>query len=224
MRPAITAVVDFCRDQGVIVGRAGGGRRFGNVIVLSPPLVITRAECDRLVDTQFSSISTPSSPSSCLQLLQPVGDRSGRADQHGALQRLLVGHRRQPPRRRRAPFGAVHAGALRRIGQQRRLLADRNGSGSAPPRPAPGSVARCRRARAGTRRRRRRARTGCQRLAIGADTAARSPRRSRSAPRRKSAGPACRSIRTCRHWSPRPGSAASVADTASASPRTFSNR
>ena len=27
----ITAVVDFCRDQGVIVGRAGGGRRFGNV-------------------------------------------------------------------------------------------------------------------------------------------------------------------------------------------------
>ncbi len=48
---AITKVVDFCRDQGVIVGRAGGGRRFGNVIVLSPPLVITRAECDRLVDT-----------------------------------------------------------------------------------------------------------------------------------------------------------------------------
>jgi adenosylmethionine-8-amino-7-oxononanoate aminotransferase len=47
----ITAVVEFCRDQGVIVGRAGGGRRFGNVIVLSPPLVITRAECDRLVDT-----------------------------------------------------------------------------------------------------------------------------------------------------------------------------
>ena len=47
----ITSVVDFCRDQGVIVGRAGGGRRFGNVIVLSPPLVITRAECDRLVDT-----------------------------------------------------------------------------------------------------------------------------------------------------------------------------
>ena len=48
---AITSVVDFCRDQGVIVGRGGGGRRFGNVIVLSPPLVITRAECDRLVDT-----------------------------------------------------------------------------------------------------------------------------------------------------------------------------
>ena len=47
----ITSVVEFCRDNGVIVGRAGGGRRFSNVIVLSPPLVITRAECDRLVDT-----------------------------------------------------------------------------------------------------------------------------------------------------------------------------
>jgi taurine-pyruvate aminotransferase len=47
----IARVVDFCREQGVIVGRGGGGRRFGNVIVLSPPLVITRAECDRLVDT-----------------------------------------------------------------------------------------------------------------------------------------------------------------------------
>jgi adenosylmethionine-8-amino-7-oxononanoate aminotransferase len=47
----ITAVSDFCRDNGVLVGRGGGGRRFGNVITLSPPLVITRAECDRLVDT-----------------------------------------------------------------------------------------------------------------------------------------------------------------------------
>ena len=32
----ITAVVDFCRDHGVIVGRAGGGRRYGNTITLSP--------------------------------------------------------------------------------------------------------------------------------------------------------------------------------------------
>jgi taurine-pyruvate aminotransferase len=53
----ITSVVDFCREQGVIVGRAGGGRRFGNVIVLSPPLVITRAECDRLVDTLDRAIA-----------------------------------------------------------------------------------------------------------------------------------------------------------------------
>jgi taurine-pyruvate aminotransferase len=45
------SVVDFCRDHGVIVGRAGGGRRFGTTITLCPPLVITRAECERIVDT-----------------------------------------------------------------------------------------------------------------------------------------------------------------------------
>jgi adenosylmethionine-8-amino-7-oxononanoate aminotransferase len=48
---AIGAVVDFCRDHGVIVGRAGGGSRYSTTIALSPPLVITRAECDRVVDT-----------------------------------------------------------------------------------------------------------------------------------------------------------------------------
>jgi adenosylmethionine-8-amino-7-oxononanoate aminotransferase len=47
----MTAVVDYCREQGVIVGRSGGGSRHGNTIVFSPPLVITRAECDRLVET-----------------------------------------------------------------------------------------------------------------------------------------------------------------------------
>jgi 4-aminobutyrate aminotransferase-like enzyme len=47
----IGGVVDFCRDQGVIVGRAGGGRRFGTTIALCPPPVITRAECDRIVET-----------------------------------------------------------------------------------------------------------------------------------------------------------------------------
>src|SRR5208337_2264319 len=47
----VTAVVDHCRDHGVIVGRSGGGRRHGGTIVFSPPLVITRAECDRLVET-----------------------------------------------------------------------------------------------------------------------------------------------------------------------------
>jgi adenosylmethionine-8-amino-7-oxononanoate aminotransferase len=47
----ITTIVDFCRDNGVIVGRSGGGRRYGNTIVFSPPLVITRAECDRIVET-----------------------------------------------------------------------------------------------------------------------------------------------------------------------------
>lgn len=49
--PQLTAVVDFCRDNGVIVGRGGGGRGSGTTITLSPPLVITRAECDRIVDT-----------------------------------------------------------------------------------------------------------------------------------------------------------------------------
>jgi adenosylmethionine-8-amino-7-oxononanoate aminotransferase len=58
----IAGVVEFCRDQGVIVGRGGGGRRFGNVIVLSPPLVITRAECDRLVDTLDRALAAVPNP------------------------------------------------------------------------------------------------------------------------------------------------------------------
>ncbi|HWD57324.1 MAG TPA: aminotransferase [Stellaceae bacterium] len=45
------AIIDFCRDHGVIVGRASGGRRHGTTIAICPPLVITRAECDRIVDT-----------------------------------------------------------------------------------------------------------------------------------------------------------------------------
>ena len=47
----IASVVDFCRDHGVIVGRAGGGRGYGTTIALCPPLVITSAECDRIVET-----------------------------------------------------------------------------------------------------------------------------------------------------------------------------
>jgi adenosylmethionine-8-amino-7-oxononanoate aminotransferase len=47
----IAGVVDFCRDHGLIVGRGGGGRRYGNTITLCPPLVITHAECDRIVET-----------------------------------------------------------------------------------------------------------------------------------------------------------------------------
>jgi taurine-pyruvate aminotransferase len=54
----ITAVVDFCRDRGLIVGRSGGSRRFGNTITLCPPLVITRAECDRIVDTLGQALAT----------------------------------------------------------------------------------------------------------------------------------------------------------------------
>jgi taurine-pyruvate aminotransferase len=44
----ITAIVEFCSDNGVIAGR--GGHRNGNTITLSPPLVITRVECGRIVE------------------------------------------------------------------------------------------------------------------------------------------------------------------------------
>ena len=54
----IGAIVDFCRDDGLLVGRGGGGRRYGNTITLSPPLVITRAECDRIVDTLDRALGT----------------------------------------------------------------------------------------------------------------------------------------------------------------------
>jgi len=47
----IQAVVDFCRDNGLIVRRSGGGQRYSNTITLSPPLVITRGEIDRIVET-----------------------------------------------------------------------------------------------------------------------------------------------------------------------------
>ena len=45
----VKGVVDFARKHGVIVGRSGGGRHLGNTIQLSPPLVITRSEIDRVV-------------------------------------------------------------------------------------------------------------------------------------------------------------------------------
>jgi|FEC22Drversion2_1045045.scaffolds.fasta_scaffold00459_25 taurine-pyruvate aminotransferase len=55
---AITAVQDFCRDNGLLIGRSVGGRRYGNTISMSPPLVITRAECDRIVETLDRALST----------------------------------------------------------------------------------------------------------------------------------------------------------------------
>lgn len=55
--PQVQAVVDFCRDHGVLVGRSGGGRRYGNTITLSPPLVITRGEIDRVVETLDRAIA-----------------------------------------------------------------------------------------------------------------------------------------------------------------------
>jgi taurine-pyruvate aminotransferase len=52
------SVVDFCRDHGVLVGRAGGGRHYGTTIALCPPLVITKAECDRIVETLVRALKT----------------------------------------------------------------------------------------------------------------------------------------------------------------------
>jgi taurine-pyruvate aminotransferase len=53
----ISAIADFCRDNGLLVGRAGG-RGYGNTITLSPPLVITRGECDQIVDTLDRALAT----------------------------------------------------------------------------------------------------------------------------------------------------------------------
>jgi len=52
----LIAIVDACKSEGLIVGRGSGGNG-SSVLVLSPPLVITRAECDRIVDT-FDRILT----------------------------------------------------------------------------------------------------------------------------------------------------------------------
>jgi len=48
--PLMQGVVDFCKANGVIVGRSGGGARHSNTIVLSPPLIITKSECDTLIE------------------------------------------------------------------------------------------------------------------------------------------------------------------------------
>jgi taurine-pyruvate aminotransferase len=48
--PHIQAVLDNCKAHGVIVGRSGGGARHSNTVVLSPPLIITRGECDTLIE------------------------------------------------------------------------------------------------------------------------------------------------------------------------------
>lgn len=53
----IQGVVDACRKLGVIVGRSNGGRAGGMTIALSPPLVITRAECDRIIDALDRALS-----------------------------------------------------------------------------------------------------------------------------------------------------------------------
>ena len=53
----IKGVVDFARKNGVLVGRSGGGRHLGNTIQLSPPLVFTRPEIDRVVTVLDKAIA-----------------------------------------------------------------------------------------------------------------------------------------------------------------------
>src|SRR5262245_27543252 len=50
-------VVDFARRNGVLVGRSGGGRHLGNTIQLSPPLIFTRPEIDRVVTVLDKAIA-----------------------------------------------------------------------------------------------------------------------------------------------------------------------
>lgn len=52
----VASVVEYCASKGLIVGRSGGGRHLGNGIILAPPLVITRAEIDRIVTTLDEAI------------------------------------------------------------------------------------------------------------------------------------------------------------------------
>jgi adenosylmethionine-8-amino-7-oxononanoate aminotransferase len=51
------SLVDFCRDEGVIVGRSTGTRHLANCVVLAPPLVFTRREIDRVVTVLDRAIS-----------------------------------------------------------------------------------------------------------------------------------------------------------------------
>jgi 4-aminobutyrate aminotransferase-like enzyme len=55
----LASIIDYCRDNGVLIGRGGGGRHFGTTITLSPPLVITRAECDQIVETLDRALTQP---------------------------------------------------------------------------------------------------------------------------------------------------------------------
>jgi adenosylmethionine-8-amino-7-oxononanoate aminotransferase len=52
----IKRIVERCQERGVIIGRSGGGRHLGNTLVLAPPLVLTRAEIDRIVSVLDQTI------------------------------------------------------------------------------------------------------------------------------------------------------------------------
>ena len=55
--PQMQQLVDYCKAQGVIVGRSMGTRFNGNCITLAPPLVLTRAEIDRIVQVLDKGIA-----------------------------------------------------------------------------------------------------------------------------------------------------------------------
>jgi len=52
----IKRIVERCQERGVIIGRSGGGRHLGNTLVLAPPLILTRAEIDRIVSVLDQTI------------------------------------------------------------------------------------------------------------------------------------------------------------------------
>ena len=49
LAPAVQALLEFCRGEGVILGRSVAGRQFSNTVTMAPPLVVTRHEIDRIV-------------------------------------------------------------------------------------------------------------------------------------------------------------------------------
>jgi taurine-pyruvate aminotransferase len=57
-----SAVVEYCRRNGVIVGRAGGGQRYSSTVALCPPLIITRNEIDHLVQVLGKAIQSLGQP------------------------------------------------------------------------------------------------------------------------------------------------------------------
>ena len=49
-------VSEFCKANGVIVGRSGGGARHSNTIALSPPLIVEPAHIGAMVETLAAAL------------------------------------------------------------------------------------------------------------------------------------------------------------------------
>src|SRR4029450_1860787 len=52
----IKRIVERCQQRGVMRRPRGGGRHLGNTLVLAPPLILTRAEIDRIVSVLDQTI------------------------------------------------------------------------------------------------------------------------------------------------------------------------